>query len=78
MKELNVINLKHYKELLTRGVFWTLSNTSERIFGENSDPDGIYLPKFSNRNITKRYEICSKLTIKTPKRRLASFWCLYF
>ena len=22
-------------------------------------------------------EICSKLTIKTPERRLASFWCLY-
>ena len=23
-------------------------------------------------------QICSKLTIKTAERRLASFWCLYY
>ena len=38
---------------------------------------GIYLLKVNNRNTRTRCEICSKLTIKTPERRLASFWCLY-
>ena len=28
----------------------------------------IYLFKFNNRNLRKRCEICSKLTIKTPER----------
>ena len=29
----------------------------------------IYLLKINNRNIRKKCEICSKLTIKTPERR---------
>ena len=33
------------------------------------DPAGIYLLKVSNRNTKTRFEICSKLTIKTPERR---------
>ena len=32
-------------------------------------PANIYLFKVNNRNTRKRREICSKLTIKTPKRR---------
>ena len=32
-------------------------------------PANIYLFKVNNRNIRKRYEKCSKLTIKTPKQR---------
>ena len=32
-------------------------------------PANIYLFKVNNRNIRKRYDICSKLTIKTPERR---------
>ena len=32
-------------------------------------PVGIYLLKVNNRNTRTRSEICSKLTIKTPKRR---------
>ena len=32
-------------------------------------PAGNYLLKVNNRNTTTRYEICSKLTIKIPKRR---------
>ena len=32
-------------------------------------PVGIYLLKVNNRNIRTRCKICSKLTIKTPKRR---------
>ena len=42
-----------------------------------TDPVAIYLLKFNNRNFGARCEICSKLTIKTPEQRLASFWCLY-
>ena len=33
-------------------------------------PANIYLFKILNRNTTKRCEICSKLTFKTPERRL--------
>ena len=32
----------------------------------------IYLCKVSGRNTRKRYEICSKLAIKTPERQLFS------
>ena len=35
-------------------------------------PTGIYLLKDNNRNTRTRCEICSKLTIKIPKRRE---WC---
>ena len=34
----------------------------------------IYLLKGNDRNTITTYEICSKLTIKTP---IASFWCVY-
>ena len=37
-------------------------------------PAGIYQLKVINRNIRKRCEICSKLTIKTPERR-QHHWC---
>ena len=43
-------------------------------FGQNQKnnfsaiPANIYLFKVNNRNIRKRCEICSKLTIKTPAR----------
>ena len=39
---------------------------------------GNYMFKVNNRNTRTRCEICSKLTIKTPEPRLASFWCLYY
>ena len=32
-------------------------------------PAGNYMLKDNNRNTRARYEICSKLTIKTPERR---------
>ena len=43
-----------------------------------SIPADNHIFKANNRNIRKRCEICSKLTIKTPERHLASFCCLYF
>ena len=44
---------------------------------ETPYPVGNYMFKVNNRNTRARSEICSKLTIKTAERRLASFWCLY-
>ena len=42
-------------------------------------PAGNYIFKVNNINTRIRFEICSKLIIKTPERRQwASFWCLYF
>ena len=43
----------------------------------NSIPAGNYAFKVNNRNTRVRSDICSKLTIKAPQRRQASFWCLY-
>ena len=42
-----------------------------------SIPAGIYRLKVTYRNTRTWCEIYSKLTIKTPERRLASFWCFY-
>ena len=36
---------------------------------KNENPAGIYLLKFNNRSTRRKFEICSKLTIKTPQRR---------
>ena len=35
----------------------------------NHMPAGIYLLKGNNRNTRTEYEVCSKLTTKTPERR---------
>ena len=35
----------------------------------STNPPGTYLLKVNNKNTRTRYEICSKLTIKTPERR---------
>ena len=35
----------------------------------DDNPTSVYLIEVNNRNIRKRYKICSKLTIKTPERR---------
>ena len=40
------------------------------------DPANIYLWKANNRNTRKRWEICSKWTIKTPERR-HYFWAYF-
>ena len=37
------------------------------------DQAGIYLLKVNNRNTRTRFEICSKLAIKTPERRSGVF-----
>ena len=40
-----------------------------KVKATKTNPENIYLLKFSNRNIRKRCEKCSKLTIKTPECR---------
>ena len=42
----------------------------------NDIPAGNYMFKVNNRNTRTRCEIWSKLTIKIPERRQASFWYL--
>ena len=44
------------------------------IIGFSEFPAGICLLKVNNRNTRTSYEICSKLTIKTPERRQ---WCRF-
>ena len=50
---------------------------SNQLWKKTFNPAGNCMFKVNNRNTRTRCEICSKLTIKTPERRLASFWCLY-
>ena len=40
-------------------------------------PAGNHMFNVNNKNTRTKCEICSKLKMNTPKRRLASFWCLY-
>ena len=43
-----------------------IQSTEDKCF-----PAGIYLLKVNNRNTITRCEICSKLTIKIPERRVS-------
>ena len=46
--------------------FLGILHLATKMWNKN-DPANIYLFKVSNRNISERCEICSKLTIKTPE-----------
>ena len=55
-----------------RPLLWFLKEQNKSAnfnYFDGNSPDGIYLFKVINRNIRARCEICSKLTIETPKRR---------
>ena len=54
---------------------WTMKLIFSMLIGIK--PAGIYMLKVNNRNTRARCEICWKLTIKIPERRLASFWYIY-
>ena len=69
-----------------------LTSHLSHLLSKEINPTDIYLFKFNNGNTRKRCEICSKLTIKTPKRRQRRrsgvllltaimfhtfFWCFY-
>ena len=67
-----LITLKPNPNFLLQG----LTKTLTQAYSETSQTsqtsilqDGIYLLTVKNRNTRRRYEICSKLTIKTPERR---------
>ena len=49
-------------------IYCPIHSQPTRLF--DSFPAGIYLLKVNNRNTRTRCEICSKLTIKIPERRL--------
>ena len=53
------------------GKYWKVLNevSDTKWVNERGYPANIYLFKIINRNTRKRREICSKLTIKTPKQR---------
>ena len=57
-KYFRISNLLNLRQKYIKNTFFT------------SCPAGIYLLKVSNRNTRTRCEICSKLTIKAPERRL--------
>ena len=68
----------HFKNLASFAVrflkgIWTLR--IKGLIHYKDFPKKIYLSKVNNRNIRKRCETCSKLTNKTPERRLC--WSLF-
>ena len=52
---------------------WLRLSNSSFIVESRLHPSNVYLFKVNNRNTRKRFEKCSKLTIKTPKQHQ---WCL--
>ena len=55
--------------LCTASHNWTRSLSKPETRPKNiNNPASIYLLKVNNRNTRKRFEICSKLTLKTPER----------
>ena len=56
----------HLVKTYTQFVF--LQSFCKSITLINNYPPNIYLFKVNNRNSSKRSEICSKLTMKTPER----------
>ena len=58
--------------------FYLLSMFALEKTSKISNPVRIYMFKVNNRNTRTRCEIYSKLTIKTPEQRLASFWYLCY
>ena len=55
----------------------TVIKKSLHVWKKTLNQANIYLFKVNNRNTRKRYEICSKLTIKTPERRHWRSSCVY-
>ena len=55
----------------------TVIKKSLHVWKKTLNQTNIYLFKVNNRNTRKRYEICSKLTIKTPERRHWRSSCVY-
>ena len=67
---------------LWRKLFWIQFSFSVPPYvhpspSDRPSPVGNYMLKINN-NTRRRCEVCPKLTIKTPERRQASFWCLYY
>ena len=58
--------------MITASIMKELNNMyAVQVFSDYA-PANIYLFKVNNKNIRKRCEICSKLTIKTPEKGVKS------
>ena len=72
-KHENVLN--HFQEETVSDavlvLFLLIFNEILSVRGERANTTSNYMLKVNNRNSRTRCEICSKLTIKTPERRLA-------
>ena len=62
----------------TQGFFRALLNHSMKVKHQIQHPACIFLLKFNNISTRKRWEICSKLTIKTPERRNGTVLVYFF
>ena len=57
------------EEILDGKLHAFIFNVNCKYIYDNLFPDGIYLFKVNDVNSSTMYEICSKLTFKTPDRR---------
>ena len=64
-----VLLIGNLRLLAHKVVLASCSAYFKAMFTGKNIPTNIYLFKVNNRNIGKRCEICSRLTIKTPERR---------
>ena len=69
MAQLFVIIIIFYFALVLKRAPTCVRKSKANAFDESINTAGIYLLKVNNRNTRTRCEICSQLTIKTPKRR---------
>ena len=58
---------QHFAEILISHILW------DEFCKTRANPAGIYLLKINNRNARKRYETCSKLTLKKSIRTTPFF-----
>ena len=66
LSTLSILSIVSFLHCINIKQFPTTNNIPAEVFVY---PGGNYLLKFNNRSTRTRCEICSKLTIKTPKRR---------
>ena len=69
-----VLLIGNLRLLAHKVVLASCSAYFKAMFTGKNIPTNIYLFKVNNRNIGKRCEICSRLTIKTPERRHWHHW----
>ena len=69
-KSFHILDKRHIKKKSYCNWLWSFQSSLYIAYL----PLNIYLFKINNRNTTKRFKICSKLTAKT---QMTSLWCFY-